>query len=100
MTQHIRATSGLPANRDPTILYEDNAACVAQIKEEYIKSDRTKHIPPKFFAYTQELEKNKDINIQYIQSSENVADLFTKALPTTVFRKHVHNMVMRHLRDL
>ncbi len=100
MTQHIRATSGLPANRDPMVLYEDNTACVAQIKEGYIKSDRTKHILPKFFTYAQELEKNKDIDIQYVRSSENVADLFTKALPTTMFRKHVHNIGMRHLRDL
>ena len=100
MTQHIQATSGLPVNESPTILYEDNAACVAQIKEGYIKSDRTKHIPPKFFSFTQELEKRKDIDIQYIRSSENSADLFTKALPTAVFRKHIHDIGMRHLRSL
>ena len=81
-------------------MYEDNAACVAQIKEGYIKSDRTKHIPPKFFSFTQELEKSKDIDIQYVRSSENSADLFTKALPTTVFRKHIHDIGMRHLRNL
>lgn len=100
MTQHIQATCGLPINKSPTVLYEDNAACVAQMKEGYIKSDRTKHISPKFFSYTQELEKNKDVDIQYIQSSKNSADLFTKALPTTVFRKHVHDIGMRHLRSL
>ena len=49
MTQHIRATSGLPTIEDPITLYEDNAACVAQMKEGFIKSDRTKHIPQKFF---------------------------------------------------
>ena len=89
-----------PINEGPTILYEDNAACVAQIKEGYTKSDRTKHIPPKFFSYTQELEKNKDIDIRYVQSSKNSADLFTKALPATVFRKHIHDIGMRHLRSL
>ena len=100
MTQHIQSTCSLPINKDPTILYEDNAACVAQIKEGYIKSDRTKHIPPKFFSFTQELEKSKDIDIQYIRSSENSADLFTKALPTTVFRKHIYDIGMRHLRKV
>ena len=100
MTQHIQSTCSLPINKDPTILYEDNAACVAQIKEGYIKSDRTKHIPPKFFSYTQELEKNKDIDIRYVQSSKNSADLFTKVLPTTVFKKHIHDIGMRHLRSL
>ena len=92
MTQYIQATSGLPVNKSPTILYEDNTACVAQIKEGYIKSDRTKHIPPKFFSFTQELKKSKDIDIQYIRSSENSADLFIKAFPTAVFRKHIHDI--------
>jgi len=33
----------------PTIIYEDNAACVAQIQTGYIKNNLTKHISPKFF---------------------------------------------------
>ncbi|KAG7578737.1 Ribonuclease H-like superfamily [Arabidopsis thaliana x Arabidopsis arenosa] len=100
MTNHIQEASGLVIKREPTRLYEDNAACVAQIKEGYIKSDRTKHIPPRFFSYTQELEKNKEVDVQYIRSSDNAADLFTKALPTSTFRKHVQSIGMRHLRDL
>jgi ribonuclease HI len=100
MTHHIRSTSGLPIREGPTTLYEDNSACITQMKEGYIKSDRTKHIPPRYFAYTQELEKNKEINIQYVQSCDNMADLFTKALPTVTFKKHVQSIGMRHLRDL
>lgn len=100
MTHHIQVTCGLPINEEPTILYEDNAVCVAQIKVGYIKSDRTKHILPKFFSYTHELEKNKDIDIRHVQSSKNSADLFTKALPTTVFKKHIHDIEMCHLRSL
>ncbi|KAL5539348.1 hypothetical protein UlMin_022296 [Ulmus minor] len=100
MTQHIQESCGLPVNKDPTILYEDNAACITQIKEGYIKSDRTKHIPPKFFSFTQELEKNKDVDVQYVRSSDNAADLFTKALPTTVFRKFIHEIGMRRLQNL
>ncbi|XP_058734187.1 secreted RxLR effector protein 161-like [Vicia villosa] len=79
---------------------EYNAACVTRMKEGYIKSDRTKHIPPKFFSFTQELERNKDVDIQYIRSSDNVTDLFTKALSTSIFKKHVQSIGMRHLRDL
>jgi len=44
--RHIQGVSGLTVDENPTILYEDNAACVTQMKEGYIKSDRTKHIPP------------------------------------------------------
>ena len=100
MTQHIQISCGLSFDEKPVILYEDNAACVAQMKEGYIKSDRTKHIPPKFFAFTKELEKNKCIDVRHIQSSENSSDLFTKALPTSIFRKHIYNIGMRNLRNL
>ena len=55
MIHHIQESCGLSSVKDkPTILFEDNAACIAQIKGGYIKRDRTKHISPKFF-YTHEL---------------------------------------------
>ena len=100
MTQHIKTSCGFLVEKCPTTLYEDNAACIAQLKEEYIKNDRTKHIPPRFFTYTQELMKNSDVDIQYVTSSNNLADLFTKALPTATFRKHVHSIGMRHLNNM
>ena len=100
MTHHIEESCGFPINKSPTILYEDNAACISQLREGYIKIDRTKHIPPRFFSYTQELIKDKHIDIKYIQSSKNSADLFTKALLTTTFRQHVHNIGMRHLHTM
>ena len=55
--QHIRESCGLSSiKNNPTLLYEDNAACIEQVKGGYIKGDRTKHISPKFF-YTHELQK-------------------------------------------
>lgn len=97
---HIREASGLLSNKNvPTILYEDNAACIAQLEGGYIKGDRTKHISPKFF-FTHDLQKNGDISVQQIRSANNLADLFTKALPTTTFDKLSHNIGMRKLRDL
>src|SRR4029450_5931186 len=98
MIHHIRENCGLSStNNIPTILYEDNAACLAQIKGGYIKGDRTKHISPKFF-YTHELQKNGDIDVQQIRSCDNLADLFTKALSTTTFKKLVHNIGMQQLK--
>ncbi|GJX34940.1 retrovirus-related pol polyprotein from transposon TNT 1-94 [Tanacetum coccineum] len=48
-TQHIRRSCGISSeNEAPTVLYEDNAACIAQLKEGYIKANRTKHSLPKF----------------------------------------------------
>jgi hypothetical protein len=98
--QHIHQTCGLSSEKMiPTIIYEDNTACIAQLKEGYIKGDRTKHISPKFF-FTHDLQKENTINVQQIRSSENLADLFTKALPTTIFEKLVHNIGVRRLKDL
>ena len=65
----------------PTTLYEDSTTCITQIKGDYIKSDRTKHISPKFF-YTHNLEENGDITIQQqICSNDNLTNLITKSLP-------------------
>ena len=88
----------MSVNKSPTILYEYNAAFISHLREGYIKSDITKHIPPRFFSYTHELIKDNHIDIKYIQSSNNSADIFTKSLSITMFRKHVHDIGMRHLR--
>ena len=100
MIKHIKEAYGLmKEDHDPTILYEDNVACIAQIKGSFIKGDRTKHISPKFF-YTHDLVKKGDVDVCKIRSSDNSADLFTKALPTTIFKKHIHSIGMRQLKDL
>ena len=100
MIQHIRKSCRLSSIKNkPTVLYENNVACIAQVKGGYIKGDRTKHISPKFF-YTHELHNNGEINVQHIRSSDNLIYLFTKALPTTIFKKLVHQIGMRQVKDL
>ncbi|XP_070010528.1 secreted RxLR effector protein 161-like [Nicotiana sylvestris] len=47
----IQDKCGLKCDKLPTILYEDNAACIAQLKGGFIKGDRTKHILPKLFFH-------------------------------------------------
>jgi hypothetical protein len=85
MIQHIQDECGLESVREnPTVIYEDNIACIAQIKEGYIKGDRIKHISPKFFS-THDLQKNCLINVYQIISSDNLADLFIKSLPINIF---------------
>ena len=88
-----------PINSSPTIIYEDNAACVAQVRGGYIKWDKTKHISPKFF-YTHELQKSRQVDVKQICSSDNLADLFTKALPTSTFEKLVYDIGMRRVNKL
>ncbi|KAK9102277.1 hypothetical protein Sjap_019531 [Stephania japonica] len=100
MIEHIQESCGLPSIKDsPTILYEDNAACITQLSEGFIKGDRTKHISPKFF-YAHELQKNGEIDVKQIRSSDNLADLFTKALPTTTFKRLTYGIGLRKLKDI
>ena len=49
MINHIQKSCGMNIIDTPTIIYEDNAACVAQMHMGYVKSNLTKHIAPKFF---------------------------------------------------
>ena len=65
----------------------------------YIKSNIANHIAPKLF-YPHELQESGEINILQIKSCDNLADLFTKSLPTSIFQKFVHDIGMRRLWDL
>ena len=56
-----------------------------------------KHILPKIF-YIHELQKNDDINVQKIRSTDNVTDLFTKSSPITTFKKMLHKIEMQRSR--
>ena len=85
--------------KKPTVMYEDNVVCIAQLKDGYIKGDRTKHILPKFF-FTHELYKADEVQVVQVRLSDNSADLFTKALPTCTSRKLTHQIGMRRLKDL
>ena len=100
MIQHIRESCELSSiKNNPTVLYENNVECIAQIKGGNIKGNRTKHISPKFF-YTHELQKDGEIDMQQIRSNDNLADLFTKALSSTTFKKLVRQVGMCQLKDL
>ncbi|XP_069154591.1 uncharacterized protein [Solanum lycopersicum] len=63
----------------PKTLYEDNAACIAQLNGEYIKGDRTNHISPKFF-FTHDLQQHGEVYVQQIRPSDNLEDLFNKVV--------------------
>ncbi|KAL6339409.1 hypothetical protein AAG906_032941 [Vitis piasezkii] len=100
MIQQIQETCGIPSIRgNATVLHEDNAICIAQIKGGFIKGDRTEHISPKLF-YTHKLQKKGEIDVQQIRLCNNLANLFTKELPSTTLKKLRYDIGMRRLRDL
>jgi hypothetical protein len=49
MTNHIQKSCGFGTSNTPSVIYEDNATCVAQMEMSYIKSNMTKNISPKYF---------------------------------------------------
>ena len=100
VVQHIRGSCGIAINDiSPIVFYEDNAACVTQMSNGYVKESLTKHIAPKFF-YPHELQKNGVIIIKKVRSSDNLVDLFTKSLPTSTFEKYVYGIGMHRLGRL
>ena len=62
----------------------------------YIKSNINKHISPKLF-YPHELQQKGEIDILKTKSCDNLADLFTKSLPTSSFEKCVKGIGMDDL---
>jgi hypothetical protein len=98
LISNIREPSGYSSITEPTIIYEDNAACIDQIKSGFIKGDRTKHISPKFF-FTSALQ-GKEINVTQISSANNVADIFTKSLGKNKHWELVPKLGLRRLSSL
>lgn len=46
MNKIVLGQCGLTQGDKATVIFEDNAACVAEVGECFIKSDYVKHIPP------------------------------------------------------
>jgi hypothetical protein len=67
------------------VILSDNTGALANIRGIPI-SPRTKHIGVRFHRVRGEVVKG-NINPQYIHTSENVADMFTKILPKASFVK-------------
>ncbi len=65
-------------------LYEDNQACIALSKNPE-DHKRTKHIQVNYHVLRDNV-KNKLIKLEYIASKYQLADLFTKSLPSFKLR--------------
>jgi hypothetical protein len=83
----VMAELGSP-QLDATIIHEDNEACIAMVRNPII-SERSKHIALKI-AYIREQHQEKTIVMTRCPTSEQGADILTKALSPLPFN---------HLRD-
>ncbi|GAB1869619.1 Gag-pol polyprotein [Camponotus japonicus] len=68
----------------PTVIFEDNQSCIHLLDKW--KHRRLKHIDVKY-NFIRELFANKVIDVKYVPSKEQVADIFTKGLTGELFIK-------------
>jgi hypothetical protein len=72
---------------EPTLLYEDNQSCIKLTSNsEYHK--RTKHIDIKHH-YIREKVKDGTVQLKYIHTTDQEADMLTKSLPTSKFKNNL-----------
>jgi ATP-dependent helicase YprA (DUF1998 family) len=74
----------------PSQLYSDNQGAIALARNNKYHA-RSKHIDIRYHFIHQVLERN-DIDITYVPTEQNIADIFTKALPTSKFN-HFRNLL-------
>lgn len=75
----------------PINVYEDNQSCIFALNNWEVK--RLKHIDIKY-NFVKDLCRNKIINVQYLSTTEQPADVMTKGLPCDQFVKHRENLGM------
>ena len=68
-------------------IFIDNQGCINNLRNP-VNSKFTKHIAVAFH-YAREAIKLCQVDIQYVESAKNRADVMTKPLVGPVFRKHV-----------
>ena len=100
MVQAISEQCKTSHNNQATVIYEDNAAAVAQVATGFIKADRVKHISPTLFGFMQDLVETGQVTITKIESANNISDMLTKALPAYKHRELVRAAGMRTLQEL
>jgi hypothetical protein len=64
--------------------FEDNAACIELAKEPKLRP-RTKHLAVRLFHFRHHVEQG-NITIEHINTKEQIADIFTKALARDQFQ--------------
>lgn len=75
---------------DPTVIFEDNQSCI-KVAEEPREHKRMKHIDVKY-NFIRDAITNKEVDVKYIPSNDQIADIMTKSLGKTLFEKHRNNL--------
>jgi hypothetical protein len=68
---------------EPIPIYCDNTSTI-NISKNPVMDSKTKHIPIKYHFLRQQVAK-KNIQVEYVGTKEQLADIFTKPLPREAF---------------
>ena len=63
----------------PITIYCDNTSAISLSKNPVMHS-KTKHIPVKYHLFREQVAE-QNINLEYINTKEHIANIFTKPLP-------------------
>ena len=76
-----------------SVLYEDNEGAIGMVNAQK-PTQRTRHMDIRYFALTDWVERDLLI-LDYIHTSKNLADNFTKPLSRIAFHRHVDYILGR-----
>ena len=77
----------------PTVIYEDNRGCL-QMTQALKPTKRTRHVDTRYFAILDWVQSDT-IDIKKIDTADNAADVFTKALGRVLFYRHTDTILGR-----
>ena len=72
----------------PLTIHEDNQGTIAVATNSRGMSARTKHVATRYFVVREWIDNN-EIDVVYIATDQQLADIFTKGLPLATFVKMV-----------
>lgn len=96
ISQHLQQPELI---QGPIMLYEDNTQTLRHAKEGFIRTDKNKHVNRKITTIHSHVAA-KQINVDLVASSDNVADILTKSLQYSQHLKLVHKLGLRSLSSL
>ena len=80
--------------RKATTIYEDNTGCI-RLSKDPCSHTKSKHIAIRHHFVREAVEANI-VELIYIKTTDNIADLFTKVLGKTNFKKFANTFMTNH----
>ena len=68
------------------VVYQDNKSTIAMANKGASTSERTRHVALRYFFVKDRIESG-EVSIQYLPTGEMIADLLTKPLQGSLFRR-------------